>query len=243
MQVTIVGLGLIGGSLGMALRRRGWRVAFLDPAVSLDAAHAAGAADEKIERLDPAAMVVLATPVDAAIDVLWHAHAGRMTSVCSVMQPLRAAARDVDFVAGHPFAGSERSGLDAASAEMFEGKIWFVDRDAPDVRAMVEATGARQAVVDAAAHDEAVALTSHLPQVLSTALASLLEQKQIDPQFFGTGLRTLLRLAGSSYEVWGPVLDANAENVQRALDELVESAEQLDERAFDRARKFFGKLS
>ena len=237
-RVTIAGLGLIGGSLGMALRARGWDVSYFDPNVTIDAALAAAAATARVDSLDGGDLAVLAAPVDASLDLLRHAHTTLITSTCSVMQPLRAAAHELPFVAGHPFAGSERSGLAAARADLFEGKVWFVDRDVDIVRTMIGAAGARQVVVDPHEHDETLALTSHLPQVLSTALAALLEAKHVDPMFVGSGLRTLLRLAGSSYEIWGPVLDANAANVQRALDELVETAEQLDEKAFDRARRY-----
>lgn len=240
-SATIVGLGLIGGSLGMALRRAGWRVSYVDPAVPVERARAAGAADERLDEVAEEELLVLATPVDAAIAALTRSRAALVTSTCSVMQPLRAAAHARNFVAGHPFAGSEQSGLDAADTDLFAGRPWFVDRDEPLVRAMIEATGAPQIVVDAAEHDAAVALTSHLPQMLSTALASLIEQKQIDPMYLGSGLRTLLRLAGSSYEVWGPVLEANAANVRRALDELDEKVEQLDEKDFDRARRFVSR--
>jgi prephenate dehydrogenase len=239
-RVTIAGLGLIGGSLGIALRRRGWHVAYFDPNVALDAALAAGAADERTSAPGSDSLLVLATPVDQAIALLHAAGSGPATSVCSVMLPLQAAAQRIRFVAGHPFAGSESSGLAAARGDLFEGRPWFVDRDDEDVDAMIEAAGARKAVVDAAAHDETVALTSHLPQLLSTALASLIEQRNVDPQFIGSGLRTLLRLAGSSFEVWDPVLEANRENVARALDDLMRVAEQLDERDFDRAVKFVG---
>jgi prephenate dehydrogenase len=236
--VTIAGLGLIGGSLGMALRDAGWKVVYCDPAVSLDRARAAGAADERIETPGDETLLVLAIPVDAAITAVARSRAALTTSTCSVMQPLCAAAHGRNFIAGHPFAGSEQSGLDAARADLFAGRPWFVERDEAALREMIEATGAQQVVVDAAEHDSALALTSHLPQVLSTALASLLEKKQIDPRYIGSGLRTFLRLAGSSYDVWGPVLDTNGENIRRVLDELMRRAEQIDEKDFDRARRF-----
>jgi prephenate dehydrogenase len=239
--VTIAGLGLIGGSLGIALRKAGWKVVYSDPAVSLDRARAAGAADERIETPGDENLLVLAMPLDVAIAAVSRSRAALTTSTCSVMQPLCAAGHGRRFIAGHPFAGSEQSGLDAARGDLFAERPWFVDRDDATVREMIDATGARQVVVDPAGHDSALALTSHLPQLLSTALASLLEQKRVDAQYIGSGLRTFLRLAGSSYDIWGPVLDANSENIRRALDELMLRAEQIDEKDFDRARRFFEK--
>lgn len=218
----------------MALRRRGWYVCFSDPHVDLEHARSSGAADEKV---DGAAgdLVVIATPVDIAECL--EVNAKLATTTCSVMMPFDRPG----FVAGHPFAGSEKNGLDAARADLFEGRAWFVSRDVPEVRELIEATGARQAVVAPAEHDRAMAFTSHLPQVISTALASLIEQKRIDPVFMGSGLRTILRLAASSYEVWGSVLDANARNIGEAERELLRVMNAMTSKDFDRAREFMAK--
>src|ERR1700741_28754 len=168
--VLIVGLGLIGGSAGMALRRRGWRVTYLDPHVSLEDATRANAADERVQRIGEADVVLLATPVDAAVALLQTLETNAVvTSTCSVMRALREAARG-SFVAGHPMAGSQESGLTAARVDLFEGKPWFVDAENARVDALVRDCGAVPERVDASEHDAAVALTSHLPQILSTAL-------------------------------------------------------------------------
>ena len=112
----IAGLGLIGGSIGIALRRAGWRVSFDDPNVALDEARAAGAADD--DDRQGADVVILAMPVDAAVSALSSQLSALRTSVCSVMLPLRAAAdaNGISFVAGHPLAGSERRGLAGRAA-------------------------------------------------------------------------------------------------------------------------------
>src|SRR5215212_11119367 len=125
-ELLIVGLGLIGGSAGIALRRRGWRVRYIDPHVNIDEARQHEAADERAESIAEADFVLLATSVDVAIDVLRALKNGRVTSVCSVMQPLRAVAQTA-FVAGHPMAGSHESGLAAARGDLFDGKRWFLD--------------------------------------------------------------------------------------------------------------------
>src|SRR5204863_2083404 len=108
-------------------------------------------------------VVVIATPVDIAMEVVAGSgqRAGVVTSVCSVMGPLRAVAGE-NFVAGHPLAGSEQRGLAAARGDLFVDKVWFVDRDEPLVAELVAACGARLERVDADDHDRAVALTSHL---------------------------------------------------------------------------------
>lgn len=244
-RTLIAGLGLIGGSIGIALRRRGWHVTYIDPGVSLDDAVDAGAADERGESFDGTFdLTVLATPVDAAIALIDRCRS-LTTSVCSVLQPLRAAAdaRGLDFVAGHPLAGSHERGLAAARADLFEGASWFVDREAPTVQDLIACCGARAELVAAAEHDRAVALTSHLPQVLSTALAAYLQDQDIDPRFAGSGLRTFLRLAGSAASVWSPIIAANRENIAphaEAVERIVREIVKNDpSEAFARANRWF----
>src|SRR6476620_9500660 len=97
-SVTIAGLGLIGGSIGIALRKQGWFVRYLDPNVDLENARDAMAADERIEELE-GELIVLATPVDVALEL--EPHGQVVTTTCSIMAPFKK------YVAGHPFAGSE----------------------------------------------------------------------------------------------------------------------------------------
>jgi prephenate dehydrogenase len=248
-RALIAGLGLIGGSVGIALRRGGWRVLYFDPNVSFEEATRAGAADERTHSLDPSVdLIVLATPVDVAVASIGQFRSPA-TSVCSVMAPLRSAAdaHGIAFVAGHPLAGSQERGLPAARGELFEGASWFIDRDDAVVHELIAACGARAELVDAEEHDRAVALTSHLPQILSTALAAYLHDARIDLRFAGTGLRTFLRLAGSDASVWSPIIAANRENlaphaeaVARLAKEIVEA--ESDE-AFAKANEFFANLS
>ncbi|HVT44732.1 MAG TPA: prephenate dehydrogenase/arogenate dehydrogenase family protein [Thermoanaerobaculia bacterium] len=236
MQALIVGLGLVGGSLGMALRRRGWQVAFVDPAVTLEQALVRMAADERREAIEWSKdeIIVLATPVDVAVRFLEEAAASSgaiVTSVCSVMAPLvRAAGGSVSFVAGHPLAGSHQRGLGSARSDLFEGRVWFVDRAASDPRIsrLVADAGARLTLADPEEHDRAIALTSHLPQVLSTALGALIaKDEDALRDYFGSGLQTFLRLAQSSREVWEPVIEANRENLDGAIRQLIEIVERI----------------
>ena len=242
----VLGLGLIGGSAGMALRRRGWRVAYLDPHVSLDDAVRAGAADERVEQIVDADVIVLATPVDAAIAILQTLDTNAtVTSTCSVMRALRDVARGT-FVAGHPMAGSHESGLAAARADLFERKPWFLDAENDLVDALVRDCGAVLERVDANEHDAAVALTSHLPQVLSTALAAYLDEHPDVLRFAGSGLRTFLRLAGSDGSVWTSVLEANRDQLAPHADAIAKLAREIVDGtapdAFERAQRFWRKL-
>lgn len=243
-EALIVGLGLIGGSIGIALRRRGWRVRYVDPFVAVEEARHAEAADEREETIVPADVVVLATPVDTAVTMLRELHTapGIVTSTGSVMAPLREAAR-VPFVAGHPLAGSHKTGLGAARGELFAGKRWFVDDDHDDVDAMIRDCGAEAVRVEAQEHDRALAVTSHLPQILSTALAAHLEPDLL--RYAGSGLQTFLRLAGSDASVWQPVIAANREQIAphaEAVAELVRQILNGDVTAFERAQTLWRKL-
>jgi len=242
-RALIAGLGLIGGSIGLALRRRGWHVAFFDSDPDLDPGDAAG---ERVPSIDAEAdVVILATPVDVAVRLLAAVRAPLITSVCGVMAPLRSVADD-RFIAGHPLAGSAAHGIASARADLFEGATWFIDRDDATVREIIAACGANAEVVDADEHDRALALTSHLPQILSTALAAYLHDQQIDLRFAGPGLRTFLRLAGSEASVWTPILDANRENLRphaEAIAEIVRAIVEGDaSSAFGRANDLFRRL-
>jgi len=243
-RALIAGLGLIGGSIGIALRRRGWHVAYVDPEVALDDAIRAGAADERADSFDGTFDVtVLATPVDAAVDAVSRCRT-LTASVCSVMALLRSAAdaHGLAFVAGHPLAGSQERGLAAARGDLFEGATWFIDRDEPIVQELIAACGARAERVDASQHDRALALTSHLPQVLSTAIAAYLHDQNIDPRFAGSGLRTFLRLAGSAASVWSPIIAANRENIAAHAEAVARLAQKIiegiDTEAFNRANEW-----
>jgi prephenate dehydrogenase len=243
-RALIAGLGLIGGSIGIALRRSGWHVAFLDSDRDLVPGQAA---DERAASIDaPADVVILATPVDAAMALLASSSAPLITSVCSVMAPLRAAG-DERFVAGHPLAGSQERGLAAARGDLFTGATWFLDRDNAVVRDVITACGAYPELVEAGEHDHAIALTSHLPQILSTALAAFLQEQHLDLRFAGPGLRTFLRLAGSEASVWTPVIAANRQNLLPQVDELARVVRDIVEgepaQAFAQANELFGRLS
>jgi prephenate dehydrogenase len=244
-RALIVGLGLIGGSIGIALRSRGWRIAFFDPKVTLEEARAANAADEKVESLGAADLTVLATPVDVALSILRTQGSGlRTTSACSVMEPLRRVGVS-NFVAGHPLAGSQKRGLAAARGDLFQERAWFVDREDPLVQRMIAGCGARMEIVTPEEHDAAMALTSHLPQVLSTALAAYIDQHGIEDRFIGDGLRTFLRLAGSDGSVWMPIVNANSTRIAPHAEAVAKIAKEIlagDAAAFERAQRLWARL-
>lgn len=239
-EALIVGLGLIGGSAGLRLQERGWRVRYIDPNVDTTRI-------ERAHDIDEDSMIVLATPVDTASKILRdiRPRRGVVTSVCSVMRPLRAVANG-RFVAGHPMAGSEQSGFGAARADLFDGKPWFLDGDDAEVEALVRDCGASAERVEADEHDAAVALTSHLPQIFSTALAAHLADHEELLRFAGSGLKTFLRLAGSDASTWKPVLETNRANIEQhaeAVQAIVRNMSGGDPtEVFAKAQRVWRKL-
>ena len=253
-RVLIAGLGLIGGSAGMALRGEGWHVGYVDPAVVLQDARASGAADIREDSLTAAHdydLTILATPVDVTVRMLEEIDADNpVTTVCSVMGPLHEIGlrRGLRLVAGHPFAGSEQRSLAAARADLFAGRTWFLEETAANdlVEQVARHCGATIERIASADHDRMMAATSHLPQVLSTALAAWLDVHPELAKHAGSGLRTFLRLAAGDGSVWAPILEANRANLERPSREVSALVEELlagrESDAFARAQHFLSTL-
>jgi prephenate dehydrogenase len=236
-DVAIVGLGLVGGSLARALRARGWRVAGLDTAEVRRRARRARVLDVPARTLAEAAqsapLLVLAAPPAANRRLL--AALARVapeglvvTDVGSVKAPIvaEAARRGLRFVGGHPMAGRARGGFRASAADLFQGHAWILTPGAADagavraVRRMVRATGARVRVMDAAAHDRTMAFVSHLPQVVSYALAATAGRDRVaraNLSAAGPAWRAMTRLAASPRPLWREILRENGPAVKDAL--------------------------
>lgn len=236
--VGIVGLGLIGGSVARDLAARGVRVLGhdRDPG-ALHAAMRAGAVHaplgERLECAGGADAIVLAVPVDAVPalldDVAATAPAARLvTDVGSTKRSIVAAAEarglGPRFVGSHPLAGDHRSGWHASRGGLFTGARVFLSpaRDSSDdamalARELWETLGARPEVMDASRHDTRLAWSSHMPHVVSAALALTLADAGIDRGELGTGGRDVTRLAGSSPELWSAIGCDNASAIADAI--------------------------
>src|SRR6266849_10202066 len=200
-QITIIGTGLIGGSFALALKKRRFRgrIVGCDRSSVLERARKKGAIDEG--HIDPtdavrgSQVILLATPVRAIMELIGHLGPALppetlLTDVGSTKAEILAQARKAfgkntgrRFLAGHPMAGKEQAGVEFADPDLFQGAAWFVTPvPAQKVFAglsgeflqWVEGMGARVSTIDAAEHDQLCAWISHLPQLISTALAALL---------------------------------------------------------------------
>jgi prephenate dehydrogenase len=232
-SVAILGLGLIGGSLARDLSARGVRVHGWDAdTIALRAARKAGIV-QPVSWNEPVDVVVVAAPVLAAQDVLRSvaekAKGVRLiTDVGSTKTSIVRLAEEMGigdrFVGSHPLAGDHRSGWAASRTGLFADARVFLcpTRSSTDnamrlASALWTGVGGRPEVIDADLHDVRLAWRSHLPQVVSSALALAIAQTGSAPGDLGPGGRDVTRLAGSSPEVWADVLLDNADALQSAL--------------------------
>src|SRR5690349_13907251 len=209
-RVTIVGTGLIGGSLALALKRAfpELQVAGVDKPEVLERARRLHIIDSIEPR--PSELIVLATPVGNILKLLdqFATETTLVTDVGSTKAAICNTAErlGVPFVGGHPMAGLEHSGPDAANADLFQNAPYFLCRtkSTPEgaierMREIAEAVGAIPQVISPDDHDRLVAQISHLPQIISTALA---DQTAAHATVAGPGLRSMTRLAASPFHVW-----------------------------------------
>jgi len=240
--VLVVGCGLIGTSIALALVEAGADVHLEDIlGANLELAVARGAGSA--EPPDAPALVVVAVPpadvVACVARALTSWPAATVTDVASVKADLQQQIESLPgserYVGSHPMAGSERSGPMAASARLFEGRPWAVTAgrrttaDAVDhVVRIAEAVGAVPLVMEAAAHDRAVALVSHVPHVLAVLTAARLNQAPEEHlALAGPGLRDVTRIAGSDIALWQDILGANSAQVRLVLEQVRADLDQV----------------
>jgi prephenate dehydrogenase len=236
-RVAIVGLGLIGGSIAKDLAARGVEVEAYDPdAASLEAATRNGVVSRA---LDPtlatlrADAVVIATPVDAAIDVLRllaqsNNASAMITDVGSTKGRIVAEAVTLGlsdrFVGAHPMAGDHRSGWPSSRRRLFVGaRVYLCAPPGASAELVARADafwrmlGGHPVSIASDAHDRTLAWTSHLPHVVSAALALVLDGAGVARDELGPGGRDITRLAGSSPEMWSAIAVENASAIDSAL--------------------------
>ncbi len=241
-SVLVIGCGLIGTSIALALREHDVDVHLDDISRSnleLAVSRGAGTADP------PAApdLVVVAVPPSHVVDTVAHAletwPEAVVTDVASVKSDLAtriAALPGAErYVGSHPMAGSERSGPMAASGRLFEGRPWAItppggvgERSVRLVETVAELVGAVPITMDAESHDRAVALVSHVPHVLSVlAAARLADAPQSHLSLAGAGLRDVTRIAGSDTALWSDILRSNAGEVRALLEQVRADLDRL----------------
>jgi prephenate dehydrogenase len=245
-RVAIVGVGLIGGSIALALRDR-WpsvRTVGVDRQPVLAHALGAGAVDHGVETIGEIGdvdVIVLAAPVqqNVALFPAAAAHAGSRAVITDVGGTKRdivraaAAAPGVRFVGGHPIGGAERGGFGFARPDLFRGRPWILtggsDAEATDrVSALVAGMGARPSMMDATEHDRLMAFVSHLPQLTASALMDVVGAGAEEGlRYAGRGLVDTTRLSSSPANIWREICETNGDLIAPALDALIERLTEL----------------
>lgn len=235
-RAGLIGTGLIGGSVGLALRAAGWHVtahdadpATLASAIELGVADASG--------VDTAAEITfVATPVGRVPDIALAAleSGGVVTDVGSVKAPVVASVNSPRFVGGHPMAGSEATGLDGARADLFDGASWVltpVRSTAPDAQALVHGVvrsfGADVVTLDPADHDRLVAMVSHVPHLTAATLMELAASRAVEDaavlRLAAGGFRDMTRIAAGDPGIWLDICEDNRDAIVDVLDDLLRS--------------------
>jgi prephenate dehydrogenase len=270
--IAIVGLGLIGGSIALAVRER-WpsvRVVAVDRPPVLAHAAGSGAIDRgaaSVAEIGKTDLVVLAAPVRQNVQLLGEVArldaSALITDVGGTKRDIVAAAAQLPvgrcFLGGHPIGGAERGGFGFARPDLFRGKPWIFTPDATTPAGVLErlsqfvrGLGARPTTMNADDHDRLMAFVSHLPQLTASALMQVVGHEAADGlKLAGRGLTDTTRLASSPVSSWREVCAANADVLGAALDELIATLTKLRadlqggsvvEEVFDEAAKWRAEL-
>jgi prephenate dehydrogenase len=242
-RAAIIGTGLIGGSIGMRLRRDGWHVTGTDH----DPAHAAravelGALDEAGSDAN-AEITFIATPVSGVAGAARGALTtgrGFVTDVGSVKASIVDAVADPRFVGGHPMAGSEQEGVDGASPDLFEGAVWVLtptsatdDGAYAAVRSVVTTLGAEVVALSPERHDALVAVVSHVPHLTAATLMQLADERSEEHRALlrlaAGGFRDMTRIAAGHPGIWPDICAENRGAIVEVLDMLVASLRDMRE--------------
>jgi prephenate dehydrogenase len=249
-RAQVVGTGLIGGSLGLALRRRGWTVSGVDQ----DEARAVRAVEiGALDRsgFDAAADIVfIATPAGAVVAAARRALAGRavVTDVAGVKEAIVGALPHPRFVGGHPMAGSEQVGVDGADADLFVGATWVLtptEQTDPDAYALVAGVagqlGATAVALPPRRHDDLVAVISHVPHLTAATLMNLAADAAIEHgtllRLAAGGFRDMTRIAAGHPGIWPDVCVENREGILEVLDGLTDSLSHVRKLVADADRE------
>jgi prephenate dehydrogenase len=250
-RAMIFGTGLIGGSVGAGLRQRGWHVSGVDAADGV-AARAVELGALTVEGVDhDADLVVVATPVHRATEVLlgvlgseqWRSDVV-VTDVGSVKAPLVAAVDHPSFVGGHPMAGSEQVGVEGASGDLFVGATWVLTPTAltdptayTRVHNVLSELGANVVAIEPTQHDSLVAMISHVPHLTAATLMDLAadmgQEHAVLLQLAAGGFRDMTRIAAGQPSIWPDICDDNAEAIVETLDLLIGALGAMRERVAD----------
>ena len=235
-RANVIGLGLIGGSIALALQQQGWKVAGDDAREpTLATALERGVIDSA--GLDPDAEITfVAVPVLAVADQVKRAlteTVGLVTDVGSVKGPICRTYDDPRFIGGHPMAGSEFDGLDGAQADLFHSAVWVLtpleasdDATFAQVNSVVASLGADVVAISPERHDQLVAVVSHVPHLTAATLMGMASDRAEEHaallRLAAGGFRDMTRVASGQPDIWIDICTENRRAITEALDGLID---------------------
>lgn len=255
-KIAIIGLGLIGGSVGLALKRKGVgsEIIGVDQEAIVARAQEIGAIDRGFDKgllakgVGQADLVIVAVPIGEILSLIPHIAAmvkpgALVTDVGSTKRKIMGLAQRVFppgkyFLGGHPMAGSERSGIEAADPFLFENTIYVLspsgklpEKIIDDYAQLLERIGAKVVLMDALTHDQIAAGVSHLPQLLAVALVNLIGRLNDQNPFYlkmaAGGFRDMTRIASSPFELWEDICETNQQEIIRFINLFIEELSSL----------------
>jgi len=258
-KITIIGVGLIGGSLGLALKenRPKFKIIGVDRKEVIKKALSRGAIDEGTVNLEEgikeADVVILATPVKTILDLLPQINpflkkGCLVTDTGSTKQQIvkranKVLSKDIHFIGGHPMAGSEKCGIESASPCLFHNKTYILTpspksnlRALEKISLLIKMIDAKELILDPLEHDRIVSAVSHLPQIIAVSLINAIGELALrgnSNNYFkavGEGFKDMTRIASSPYKMWEDICDTNQENILEIIQEFKNYLEVIEDK-------------
>lgn len=238
---NVIGLGLIGASLALALAEQGYEVAGEDRDTEVSATALERKIISRIGIVPDAEVTFVCTPVTTVVEEVVRAlsnTSGIVTDVGSVKAHVATAVHDPRFIPGHPMAGSELDGIDGADATMFDKAVWVLcpNSDTADdaftrVAALVTSFGAEVVALDPTTHDDVVAIVSHVPHLTAATLMRLADNHSEEHlallRLAAGGFRDMTRIASGRPGIWLDICEHNKDAIVRGLSSLIDGLEQM----------------
>jgi len=258
-KITIIGVGLIGGSLGLALKEKkpNFKIAGIDKQAIIEKAITRGAIDEGTVNLEEgikeADVVILATPVKVILDLLPQINPFLkkgciVTDVGStkgqiVKRAEKVLSKDIFFIGGHSIAGSEEYGVESAKPLLFQDKTYILTPTNKSnlvalekISLLVKMIGAKELMLDPLEHDRIVSAVSHLPQIIAVSLINTIGELALrgsNNNYFkavGGGFKDMTRIASSPYKIWEDICNTNQENILEMIQKFRNYLDVIEEK-------------
>jgi len=258
-KITIIGVGLIGGSLGLALKEKkpNFKIVGMDKQKIIEKAIARGAIDEGTVNLEKgikeADIVIIATPVKTILNILTQINPSLkkgcvVTDTGSTKKQIvekanEVLSKDVFFIGGHPMAGSEECGIESANPHLFQDRTYILTPTKKSnlitlekISLLIKMIGANRLILDPIEHDRIVGAVSHLPQITAVSLINTIGELTLrgnNNNYFkavGEGFKDMTRIASSPYKIWEDICDTNQENILEMIQEFRNYLEVIEDK-------------